>query len=76
MGAYIVAKKVDEDQRIVRYAFGFGEEFDRTLTFDKDSGDVVSDDGNYDSSFTKITIKINRQWRDGGEFPSSVVFAS
>lgn len=76
MGAYIVAKKVDEDQESARYAFGFGEAFDRTLTINKATGNAVSDDGNYDSSFTKIMMKISRQRRDGGEFPPGAVFAS
>jgi hypothetical protein len=71
----ITARRTEQTPTLVRYAFGFGDELDQTLTIDTVTGELIDTTGG--SSVTgKIYVKIKRAWQEKGEFPPSSVFAS
>lgn len=76
MGMMVTARKVDEGPVEVRYEFGLGDAFDRTVVINRDTWDARVADGNFDAAAGAITAKIKKMWRAKGEFPSRVLFAS
>jgi hypothetical protein len=73
---YVAMRKVAEDERTARYAFGLEERFDRTLLFDKESRAVQSEDGEEDPIFRAAAAKVARTWRDRRQLPDTLVHAS
>jgi hypothetical protein len=72
----VTARKAGEDDVRVTYEFGLDEQFDRVLVIDKAGWQPSTEDGNFDSAAGAITAKIKRAWREKGEFPQAVLFAS
>jgi hypothetical protein len=72
----VTGRRVSETAEIVRYEFGLDRQFDRYLTIDKRSWDVVPEDGRFDSPASAVASKIRSAWQEEGEFPLGVVFAS
>lgn len=76
MAILITARKTDENAEQVKYEFGLDEQFDRIMTIDKVTGDVVPADGNLDSIAGMMSVKIKKISRATGEFPPGAVYAA
>jgi hypothetical protein len=72
----VTARKVAEHDNEIRYEFGLDRQYDRVLVIDKQTWDVATEDGRFDSAAGAITAKIKNAWREQGEFPPGAVFAS
>lgn len=76
VGMMVTGRKVAETAEVVRYEFGFDNDFDRVLTIDKETWEILPEDGRFDSAVGAIASKIKGSWRERGEFPSGALFAS
>ncbi|WP_433830540.1 hypothetical protein ACQP2E_11125 [Actinoplanes sp. CA-015351] len=76
MGMMVTGRKVSETPDEVRYEFGLDRRFDRVLTIDKASWEVSPEDGQLDTAAGAVVSKIKKAWREQGEFPPGVLFAS
>jgi hypothetical protein len=72
----VTARKVAESEAEVRYEFGLDRDFGRFLTIDKNTWEARADDGHLDAPARAAAAKVYREWRERGEFPPGVVFAS
>jgi hypothetical protein len=72
----VTARKVVERDDQIRYEFGLDRQYDRVLVIDKQTWDVATEDGTFDSAAGAIAAKIKNAWREQGEFPAGVIFAS
>ena len=72
----VVGRKVAETEDEVRHEFGLDRQFDRVLTINKQTWQVATEDGHFDSPAGAVASKIKRSWQDQGEFPPGVVFSS
>jgi hypothetical protein len=73
---YVALRKTAEDEHTASYEFGTDERFDRVLVFDKDTWESSSQDGTADAVFRAAAAKVGRTWRDRGELPETLVYAS
>jgi hypothetical protein len=71
----ITARKVEDTTTHVRYEYGLADQFDRVLTIDRATGQLV-DPPLGDRVIGKIYVKIKREWEATGEFPNGALFAS
>ncbi|MBC8990123.1 hypothetical protein [Micromonospora chalcea] len=76
MGMMVTARRVEAPADEVRYEFGFEDRFDRILVIDPETLQARVEDGDFNASASAITAKIVRTWRDRGEFPQRMLFAS
>ncbi|MEU1844174.1 hypothetical protein [Micromonospora sediminicola] len=76
MGMTVIARRVGAPADEVRYEFGFGDRFDRTLFIDPRTSEARVEDGAFDAAASAITAKVVNFWRDHGDFPQRMLFAS
>lgn len=76
MAILVTMRKTAEDDVSATYDFGFGERFDRSLTFDKAQRASVPADGREDTAFHAAAAKVARAWRDEGRLPDVLVHAA
>lgn len=75
MGMIVAGRKVEETVDEIRYEFGWDHRFDRVLTINKQTWQIVATDGDQDPAVGAVVTKIRRAWQERGEFPLGVVFA-
>lgn len=75
MAMMITARKIAEDTAQVRYQYGLTEEYDRVMTIDRSTGQLLDAPPN-DQLVGKIYVKIKRKWQATGQFPHGAVYAS
>ncbi|SBT66795.1 hypothetical protein GA0070622_3822 [Micromonospora sediminicola] len=76
MGMMVSARRVGAAAHEVRYEFGFADRFDRILVLDPRTLRARVEDGHFDAAASAITAKIVSSWRDLGDLPQRVLFAS
>ncbi|MEU4818431.1 hypothetical protein [Micromonospora aurantiaca (nom. illeg.)] len=76
MGMMVAARRVDAPADEVRYEFGFEDRFDRILVIDPQTLQARVEDGDFNAAASAITAKIVNAWRDQGDFPQRMLFAS
>ena len=69
-------RKVREDTREVEYIFGFPETMDRRLVIAKDSHEGSPLDGNKDSRYAAVFVKILRYYRQQETWPEMGSYAA
>lgn len=68
--------KTREDERVVEYIFGFRGDLDRRLVIEKASGTGEPLDGERDSNFGAVFVKIMRIQRGEERWPESGTYAA
>ncbi|MCI4066495.1 hypothetical protein MRQ36_29635 [Micromonospora sp. R77] len=71
----VTARRIGEQDDVVRYAFGFDDDFDRVLVIDKHTLQASVEDGNLNSPAGAIAAKIVKERRSTGDFPPGAIFA-
>ncbi|MFI7072931.1 hypothetical protein [Micromonospora sediminicola] len=75
MGMMVSARRVGTATHEVRYEFGFADRFDHVLVLDPRTLQARVADGDFDAA-ASATAKVVNSWRDLGDFPQRVLFAS
>ncbi|MFI7207407.1 hypothetical protein [Micromonospora aurantiaca (nom. illeg.)] len=76
MGMMVAARRIEAPADEVRYEFGFEDRFDRILVIDPQTLQARVEDGDLNAAASAITAKIVNAWRDRGDFPQRMLFAS
>lgn len=69
-------EKVREDKEEVEYVFGFPEKLDRRLVIEKVSQEGNPLDGNKDSRYAAVYVKILRFYQQKERWPESGSYAA
>lgn len=69
-------RKVREDKREVEYIFGFPETMDRRLVIEKDSQQGNPLDGERDSRYAAVYVKILRYYQRSAAWPEKGSYAA
>ncbi len=76
MAVLIDFQKVREDQREVEYMFGLAENMDRRLVIQKETQQGQPLDGDRNSAFGAVLVKILRYYRTKATWPERGVYAA
>lgn len=69
-------RRVREDKQAIEYIFGQPMVMDRRLVIEKDSQDARPLDGNRNSDFAKVYMKILRFYQSKDRWPESGSYAA